>query len=100
MLLVVALTNINTWYRFRGEPPRNLTYLINCINRGIVPPELSLMIPREYEKSEAHTMSASLNRTFGFRGGRPMWCVDLKLCDGGVLTETSVLFDSNGDIYQ
>lgn len=100
LLVVMAITNINTWYRFKGAPPRNLTHCVNSINSGFIPPEFSLIIPRSYEKSEGHTMKATLNRTFAYRGGRPMWCIDLSLCDGEVATDTSVLFDSNGDLYQ
>lgn len=88
------------WWSMRGKPPANLTYAVDAVNHGFVPDELALLIPSEYELRDEYTMRASINRIFAYRGGRPMWSIDLTLCDGVSCIDHCVLFDSNGDLYQ
>jgi len=82
------------------DPPRNLQTMVAWIEQGIIPPELQLMIPAMYEEREDCTMQADLDRTLLDRSSRPMWTLTLSLCDGFSTSRQTLLYDSNGDLYQ
>jgi len=82
------------------DPPRNLQTMVAWIEQGIIPSELQLMIPADYEQREDYSMQVDLDRTLLDRSGRPMWTLTLSLCDGFSTSQQTLLYDSNGDLYQ
>lgn len=104
ILIICASIWLFIWaqnrHALRAEPPEKLLNMMAWIQEGLIPPELQLMIPADYEEREDYTMEADLDRTLLERSGRPMWTITLSLCDGYSISKQTLLYDSNGDLYQ
>jgi len=99
VVFLVGLTMHNS-EALKRDPPEVLTNIIYYIESGVIPPQLQLMIPTDYEKREDYSMSAELDRILLERNNRPMWTITLTLDDGVSQSQQTLLYDNNGDLYQ
>ena len=71
----------------------------DMINSGIIPMRLGGVIPLEYQEREDYRMSSAIESIFVDAGTKPHWCLVVKLASRQVKTETIVVYDSDGEIY-
>ena len=71
----------------------------DMINFGIIPSRLTHQIPMEYQEREDYKMSSSIDTIFVDGSIKPFWCLVIRLASRKVVTETVVLYDTDGEIY-
>jgi hypothetical protein len=53
----------------------------------------------EYQEREGYKMSSSIDTIFVDGSLKPFWCLVIKLASRKLTTETIVLYDNDGEIY-
>ena len=71
----------------------------DMINTGIIPSRLAYQIPMEYQEREDYKMSSSVDTIFVDGSLKPFWCLVIRLASRKLTTETIVLYDNDGEIY-
>jgi hypothetical protein len=86
-------------YSSRQTIPQSVLLDHDMINTGIIPSRLTHQIPMEYQEREDYKMSSSIDTIFVDGSLKPFWCLVIKLASRKLTTETIVLYDNDGEIY-
>lgn len=83
----------------RQSTPANVLLDYDMINSGIIPTRLMDQIPLEFQEREGYSMSSTIDTIFVDGSLKPYWCLVIKLADRKLVSETIVLYDNDGEIY-
>jgi len=105
LLLLIAILVYHNYDRisqrlFHDNIPWDLTEDNQLINTGIIPRKLTWAIPVDYELREDYSMSSRIEPTFIDGVKRPKWCLVIQLQDAMATSETRILYDLDGSIYE
>jgi len=70
------------------------------VNMGIIPYRLGTVIPVDFELREDWTMRSRIESIFVDGNKRPLWCLVITLKDSICETESIVLYNLDGTLYQ
>lgn len=72
----------------------------DSLNMGVIPDRLAWTIPIDYELSEDTSMSSRIETIFIDGVKTPLWALIITLVDKGMKSETTVLYDLDGELYE
>lgn len=83
-----------------GAVPDDLRHDNLLINMGTIPERLAWSIPMEFELREDYSMKSRIEPTFIEGRKRPLWGLIITLQDSWSVSETRVLYDLQGNLYE
>jgi len=105
ILLLLALIVYTNYEKLQeGRAHDNIPIELKCdsdmINMGVIPESLTWVIPVDYELREDYKMWSRIEPIFIEGHYRPLWGLIISLKDTWMVSETRVLYDLEGNIYE